>query len=216
MRKCKAFLFDMDGVLLDTEKIYVRCWIDAAQYFGYELKREEALNLRSLDSVLAEEYITGLFGTTDSYSLLRKKRKELMAQVISKDGIQVKEGAVEILRYLRLKRIPAVVVTSSDQERAEKSLKTAGLLDKLERVVSVTDVERGKPFPYVYSHACEILGIKPAESIVVEDSPNGIMSAHEAGCRVVMIPDLSEPDEKLKSIIDYQYNNLSDMMLLLE
>lgn len=216
MTTCKAFLFDMDGVLLDTEKVYVPCWIKAAESYGYELKWEEALNLRSFDSSMAKAYINELLGGQDSYTLIRNKRKELMKEIIEKNGIQVKKGVTEALQYLRAKKIRTAVVTAVDRIRAETFLNRTELCELLDCIITATDVKRGKPFPDIYLSACKFLNLSPGECIVVEDSPNDVMSAYKAGCHVIMIPDLSEPDEKLQNVIDYNYSSLPDIVNRLE
>lgn len=179
--KFKVFLFDLDGLLLDTEKIYVPCWIKAAKYYGYTLEWNDALRLRSLDSNMAMNYIGRLFQNSDCYTFIRQKRKELMNNIILKSGIQIKPGAVELLKYLNYHQIQSAIVTSSSKERANYFLKLSGLSFDIRNLISAADLKKGKPFPDIYVYACTALNIKPDDCVALEDSPNGILSAYKAG-----------------------------------
>ena len=103
------------------------------------------------------------------------------------------------------------VVTATDEERAKDYLTKIGIYDFFDDVICATMVERGKPYPDVYLYACERIGKKTSECIAVEDSPNGIRAAYTAGCHVVMIPDLTQPDEETKKMLDYKADSIRDI-----
>jgi DNA helicase-2/ATP-dependent DNA helicase PcrA len=113
------------------------------------------------------------------------------------DGLQRKPGAVEILEELKQRGIPAVVVTASPIERTERYLTEVGILQYFDRIISATQVAEGKPSPDVYLLASKEVGFPTEECLAVEDSPNGVMSAYRAGCKVVMVPDQTPADEML-------------------
>ena len=212
MEQVQAVLFDMDGTLIDTECYYRRCWPEALKAFGYQMTDEQALFMRSLGRPFAPEQLKSWFGEKLDYWAVRNKRKELMEEMIAREGIRIKPGAVELLEYLNSVKVTAAVVTATDLERANRYLEKLGLLKYFDRVISATQVEQGKPAPDIYEFACRELGVKPESCIAVEDSPNGVRSAYGAGCKVIMVPDQTEPDEELAKCLYACVPNLADII----
>lgn len=208
----KAVLFDMDGLLLDTEKLLVRFWQEAASEAGFNMTREIALNIRSMHRSFAVPYLKSVLGDNFDYAKTRARRMELMSDYLAENGLELKKGAKELLTYLNKNNIPAAVVTATDSERAEKYLKETGIFGYFERIISATMVKEGKPKPDIYLYAAEQLGLEPCECAALEDSPNGVKSAASAGCRTIMVPDLTEPDEELSGIIAARANSLEDVV----
>ena len=194
--KMKIF-FDMDGTLIDTEKYFRRFWPKAAAAFGYEMSDGQALSMRSLGRPFAPAQLKEWFGPETDYQAIRTKRTEMMEAQLRIDGLQRKPGAVEILEELKQRGIPAVVVTASPIERTERYLTEVGILQYFDRIISATQVAEGKPSPDVYLLASKEVGFPTEECLAVEDSPNGVMSAYRAGCKVVMVPDQTPADEML-------------------
>lgn len=197
----KAVLFDMDGTLIDTEKYYRIFWPKALAQFGYHMTDEQVLFMRSLGRPFAPKQLKEWFGEELDYYAVRDRRKQLMEEYLDRVGIELKPGAVEILEALKKRGIMAAVATATDLERTEKYLQKVGLREYFDRLISATQVKEGKPSPDIYVYACEQLGLAPEECIAVEDSPNGVKSAYGAGCRVIMVPDQTEPDEELSKLL---------------
>jgi DNA helicase-2/ATP-dependent DNA helicase PcrA len=193
----KIVFFDMDGTLIDTEKYFRRFWPEAAAAFGYEMSDGQALSMRSLGRPFAPAQLKEWFGPETDYQAIRAKRTEMMEAQLRIDGLQRKPGAVEILEELKQRGIPAVVVTASPIERTERYLTEVGILQYFDRIISATQVSEGKPSPDVYLLASKEVGFPTEECLAVEDSPNGVMSAYRAGCKVVMVPDQTPADEML-------------------
>ncbi len=208
----KAVLFDMDGLLLDTEKLLVRFWQEAASEAGFNMTREIALNIRSMHRSFAVPYLKSVLGDNFDYAKTRARRMELMSDYLAENVLELKKGAKELLTYLNKNNIPVAVVTATDSERAEKYLKETGIFGYFERIISATMVKEGKPKPDIYLYAAEQLGLEPYECAALEDSPNGVKSAASAGCRTIMVPDLTEPDEELSGIIAARANSLEDVV----
>ena len=207
----KAVIFDMDGILIDTEKWLNIYWQQAAKEAGFEVTREDGLAIRSLAGKYAGPYLRGIFGDSFDYEAIRERRKELMREHIAKYGIEKKPGVDDILSYLAEKNIKRAVATATDPERTKQYLTQIGIYDKFDKIVSATTVENGKPQPDVYLYACEQIGEKPEDCIAVEDSPNGILSAYRAGLSVVMVPDLTEPDEETAKMLYARIDTVSGL-----
>ena len=207
----KAVIFDMDGILIDTEKWLNVYWQQAAKEAGFEVTREDGLAIRSLAGKYAGPYLRGIFGESFDYEAIRERRKELMREHIAEYGIEKKPGVDDILSYLAEKNMKRAVATATDPERTKQYLTQIGIYDKFDKIVSATTVENGKPQPDVYLYACEQIGEKPEDCIAVEDSPNGILSAYRAGLSVVMVPDLTEPDEETAKMLYARIDTVSGL-----
>ena len=136
---------------------------------------------------------------------------ELMREYLAQNPLELKSGAVELLEFLRGRKIPAAVCTATDYDRAAEYLKKAGIFDYFDRIICATMVEKGKPMPDIYLYAAQQLGLNPCECMALEDSPNGVKSAAAAGFVTVMIPDLTEPDVELRGIISGSADSLKDV-----
>lgn len=215
MEEIQAVLFDMDGTLIDTERYYRIFWPRALAEFGFEMTDEQALAMRSLGRPFAPQRLREWFGEKLDYFAVREKRKELMEEALVRDGIKVKPGAEALLTFLRERGITAAVVTATDRERAKRYLEQTGLAPYFDRVVSAVQVREGKPAPDIYLYACEELGLRPKVCVAVEDSPNGILSAHRAGCRVIMVPDQTEPDGALMDCLWACASDLAEIKALI-
>lgn len=197
----KGVLFDMDGVVLDTEKLYTRFWQEAAQYYGYPMTKEQALGMRSLNRGVGEAKLKSYFGEGVDYDQVRNKRMELMDAFIAIEGVELKPGIVELLDYLDAKGIKRAIATSSPLERTQKYLSQWNLVNRFDALISGYMVEKGKPEPDIYLYAASQLGLKPNECMVLEDSPTGILAAYRAGCVPVMVPDQDYPDNETKKML---------------
>ena len=212
----RAVIFDLDGTLIDTEKYYRIFWPKALAAFGYHMTDEQALRLRSLGRPFAPALLKEWFGEELDYYAVRQKRKDMMEEYLDREGVQRKPGALELVRRLKELGIVTAIATASDLERTEKYLRLTGLEGYFDRLISATQVKEGKPAPDIYAYACEQLGLAPAECLAVEDSPNGVLSAYRAGCRTVMVPDQTEPDEELKKYLYARVDSLTDILGLVE
>lgn len=207
----KAVIFDMDGVLIDTEKHYNVAWCEAAQRAGFDFTREHALMLRSLDQKLADKLMKEIFGEHFDYYAIREVRRALVAERLETYGLEKKPGIDEILDFLHENGIKSAVATATSIELTYRHLEKIGVKDRFDKIVSAKQVPNGKPAPDVYLYACEQIGEQPQDCIAVEDSPNGIKSAFAAGCKPVMVPDLTQPDEELMPMLYGVAKTLADL-----
>lgn len=214
--KIKGIISDMDGVILDTEKLYVRFWCEAANFYGYPMERSHALSIRSMARPLAIEKLKGYFGEDFDYYAVHDKRVELMDKyIIEENGIEAKAGADYLLSYLKKNGYKVALATATGYERTKKYLEQLGLLKYFDEIVCASMVEHGKPAPDIYLYAAEKLGINPEECIALEDSQNGIKSASSAGCKTVMVPDLDEPADEIKPLLYDVADGLEDVIRIL-
>lgn len=211
-----AVLFDMDGLVLDTEKLYTRFWQEAANSLGYPMTREQALGMRSLNRGAGLKKMQSYFGPDVDYDVIRSKRIELMDAFVKQEGVTLKPGIHELLNYLKEHNIKTAITTSSPLERTRQYLKSVGLEESFHELVSGYMVEKGKPEPDIYFYAAKKLGVEPEHCMVLEDSPAGILAAFRAGCLPVMIPDQDKPDEETKALLYAEADNLSQVIALLE
>ena len=213
--KIRGVISDMDGVILDSEKLYVRFWCEAGNFYGYPMQPEHALGIRSMARPYAIEKLQGWFGEGFDYDLVRNKRVELMDTYVSEHGIDAKPGAKELLSCLKEQGFRVALATATAKDRAEAYLERLDLLQYFDVVASARMVAHGKPEPDIYLYAAEQLGLNPQECLALEDSPNGVRSAHAAGCKTILVPDLDDPSGQLEGLIDGVADGLLDVIKFL-
>ena len=197
----KGVLFDMDGVILDTEKLYTRFWKEAAQSLGFPMTHEMALGMRSLSRELGERQLKEYLGEEVDYQKVRDTRIKMMTAFIQENGVELKPGIQELLDFLKEKGIKTSIATSSPLDRTKEYLSKVGLVDAFDELVSGHMVPHGKPAPDIYLYAAEKLGLKPEECLVIEDSPTGLLAGMRAGAVPIMIPDQDQPSDETKARI---------------
>ena len=212
----KGIIFDMDGLMIDTEMLLQRFWCEAANEYGYPMKPEHSLKIRSLNAKLAEPMLKQLVCEDFEYQKVRKRRMELMNSYIEKNGVEEKEGLRELLAYLKEKNYTLAVATATDYERTKLYLESIGVFSYFSQVICGNMVKNGKPEPDIYQLAVQKLGYKPEECMALEDSPNGIIAAYRAGVCPVMVPDLDEPGDEIKNIAYRVLDNLKEVIFILK
>ena len=213
--RIRGVLFDMDGLVLDTEKLYTRFWMEALHFYGFPMTYEQALKMRAANTQLSTEILRNFFGPTVDYHLCRAKRIELMDAYIGQHGVEPKPGIYELLDVLDAKGIPAAITSSSPTDRIEQHLGSLNLLHRFAKICSGYDVPWGKPAPDIYLHGAATLGLRPEECLALEDAPTGILSAYRAGCVTVMIPDQDQPDADTQKLLHAKADSLVDIVSLL-
>lgn len=212
----KGVIFDMDGLMIDTESLLQRFWCEASHFYGYPMKPEHPVMIRSLSGPLAATKLKELVCEDFDYTKVRTKRIELMNDYIQKNGLEKKKGLDELLAYLHEHHYKCAIATATSYDRTEIYLTKLNLLHSFDIIVCPPMIKKGKPDPEIYLTAADKLQLPPSQCIALEDSPNGITSAFHAGCKPVMVPDLAPPDEATKSMLYACVDNLAEVIPLLE
>lgn len=212
----KGLIFDMDGLLIDTERLSFEALVYDCRQRGFELTLEQFLGIRSLSIPKCEEKFKGYFGEDFDFKDSFEKHFLYMSQHIDKYGVPMKKGADSILKYAKEKGLRIALATSTPLDIAEGYLRSLGLWEYFDKVQSAADIKNGKPAPDVYLAASSLLGLAPSECMAFEDSPNGVRSASSAGCITVMVPDLSGPDEELEKLIFASVSDLDEAVELIK
>ena len=194
-------IFDMDGTIYDTEKIYKISWLEAGVpldlYFSFiGTSRVHIRNLLTENGFDPDEVF--------------EKRGQVVERELAK-GIEIKPGAVEALTWLKENGWTSLIATSSKAEVAYRYLKETGMEDFFSDVVSGNQLERGKPAPDVFLMAARQAGRTPDECVVVEDSFNGVRAGHAAGMYTVMVPDLAQPADEMRATADIILPTLGEL-----
>lgn len=206
-------IFDMDGLLFDTEKIYQKIWFELAYERGIEL---DSAFTRRISGTSGDEALSviGEFYHTSEPRIIQKACGERMYEAMQKE-VPLKKGVFEILHYLRSEGLHTVVASGSSTEQIVSNLRVAGMSDLFDAVVGGTELKYGKPAPHIFLYAAEKIQCDSHDCFVFEDSPNGIRAAHAAACHPVCVPDMTQPSDEIRSMAEFVCRDLLEAMELI-
>lgn len=184
----KAIVFDMDGILFDTERVGDQAWRQAAEEMQFAEIDAAIEDCRGLNRADTRVFFEAHFPHVN-YPVFHKRNHEIMAELLA-DGMPIKTGAIELLQWLQDEKWRVALATSTGRESTMHHLESAQMTQYFDQIITGEQVQHGKPDPEIYAKACAAIGACPATTYAVEDSPNGIRSAAAAGLRVIMVPDL--------------------------
>lgn len=191
----EAVVFDMDGLMVDTERVIKYTWDVTGERMGYKHFGDNILHTLGKNRDQRNEYFLRTYGKDFPLQEFLDGYHQVYAQYEQEHGIPQKKGLIKLLDTLQKMEIPMAVATSTHGEHAIPELKRQGVLHYFETVITGDQVTRGKPDPEIYATACRKLNAAPEKSLALEDSYNGIRSAAAAGMKVIMIPDLLTDEE---------------------
>ncbi|MEG1524714.1 MAG: HAD family phosphatase [Clostridia bacterium] len=196
-----AVVFDMDGVLLDSERLLLDCWKQALT--EEEQQYHEDLFLAAIgrsEREMRESINRRYDGTGFDYQRTLGRMLAIYRQYMESGGVPTKPGAVEILRELKQIGCPLALASSNTRAYIDEQLETAGLLSYFDQIVSADDITNAKPYPEIYQKACALLGVAPEDAYALEDSFAGMRSAQSAGMMAIMVPDIIPPDDEIRRL----------------
>ena len=212
----KGVIFNMDGLMFDTERLWDTFWEPACEALGVPMPADRAAfyaSGRGLAGQYLLEHIREYFPMIDPQKMLDKVWQVGDARFAQ--GVPCKPGLKELLATLEEKGIPRIVASSSPRNMIEQNLQTTGTARYFHDVVCGADVQRSKPAPDIFLEAARRLGLDCRDCVVLEDSFNGVRAGHAAGALTVMVPDLAQPDEEIRQLYDYCCHDLSEVRDLL-
>ena len=198
-RQVRAVVFDMDGLLFDSESVYRDAMIATARDAGFELPNARFLQCGGIPWAGNATLLKAHYGEDFDTEAFRKEATRRF-HIVADAEICLKAGVVEILDYLDQARLPRAVATSSRHETVQHHLGQHGLLARFDALVAQGDYARGKPAPDPFLTAADRLGIAPQDCLALEDSHNGVRAAHAAGMMTVMVPDLLDATEEMQGL----------------
>ncbi|MDR0291854.1 MAG: HAD family phosphatase [Elusimicrobium sp.] len=203
-------IFDMDGLLLDTERVYERVFVLTAAQMGYKGTKEMYARTLGLGNARAKEVFKEIFGADFPSDKFLENSHANILKDIEKNGLLPKTGAAEILDLLDRKKIKKAVASSNDKDFVTFALKRGGMAGRFDAVNTAQDVKCTKPAPDLFLKSAADFKIPPEKCIVFEDSENGVLAAEAAGMRVVLIPDIKMPSGDIKAKAYKVYDSLRD------
>ncbi len=212
----KAIVFDMDGLMLDTESLYIKAMDIVGQEMGVGLAGYISVKTMGMTRAGALPFMQAEFGMDFDANFFWDRATDLVAQMIEHDGVATMPGLHELLEYTAKAKLPTAVASSSKRKTVLTRLEIAGVLKAFQVIVAGDEVSHSKPDPEIYQTACRRLGFTPQECMALEDSRNGIWSAHSAGCKTIMIPDLWQPDDETEAILYRKLDRLDQVIELLQ
>ena len=187
----RLYIFDMDGLLLDTETLYQQFWFKVLQEKNIDITREELRKIIGMSYDQAKNYFLNYVDTEEEFIELRQRREVYFWEHVENIGMPLREGADQILSYLRENNIKTALITSTEEQRAKKLMNIAGLNHSFDYMVFSNMVTKTKPDPEMYHYLEKLTDIDKREWIVFEDSYSGLKAANNAGVDVVWIKDLA-------------------------
>ena len=211
-----GIIFDMDGVLIDSERQSNEGWLWAAGQLGVDMPMWLIDSFKGAPAELCCKFFDDYYKGVIDYWEAKELRTQHVYKIRETEGIPVKKGVMDIFEYIRNNGLKCAVATSTRRESAEKTLHEIGVWDYLDAVVYGDEVERGKPEPDIFLRAAKAIGVNPSEAVVVEDSINGIKAGYAAGMRVVHIPDTIAIDDDIRKLTYMVCDDLNGLIDVVE
>lgn len=212
MKELKAVVFDMDGIIFDSERKVVECWIEIAAKYGIKDIEKLCRMCLGTNSIETRRLALEFYGEDFPYDERKAEQSALYHERYDGGRLPMKVGVKELLEYLKQRGLKIALASSTRRVVVENQLRDAGILPYFDKVVCGDMVSHSKPHPEIFLRACEELSVEPECAIAIEDSYNGIRSAHAAGMRPIMVPDMAEPNEEMEALAEVILPSLLDVI----
>lgn len=192
----KAIIFDMDGLMIDSERVTFECYQERLKDMNLTMDEEfyKTLLGKPIKGIYQRFY--DVYGNDFPIQNVIQDVHQLMAERFETEGVPVKKGLVELLHYLKDNNYKTIVATSSNRDRVDKILAQAKIIEFFDDSICGDEVTKGKPNPEVFLKSCQKLGVNVDEAIVLEDSEAGIQASYDANIKVICIPDMKYPEKQ--------------------
>ncbi len=198
LERLDAVIFDMDGVIFDSERLCLHSWEKIAEESGLTGIREIFVKCIGTTKAETKRIMLARYGESFPYEKFAKRASKVFHEIVEERGLPVKRGAEELLKLLRDKKAPLGLASSTRLAVVEQELRDAGLYHYFDVIVGGDQLTKSKPEPDIYLMACGKMKVRPERAYAVEDSYNGIRSAFSAGMKPIMVPDMLPPDEEMR------------------
>lgn len=212
----QAVIFDMDGLMFDTERLGLEAFQYAALQQGYAYTKDIFLKMIGRNVVDADQIMREEFGTSFSVDDARNVRKEYLERIRKSSGFPIKNGLIDLLSFLRGENIPLAVASSSSRSVVEENIHDAKIDHYFQHLVCGDEIENGKPNPEIFLKTAEKLGVDPLLCIVLEDSFSGIRAAYSAKMIPIMVPDIVQPTAEMAEIAHRIFPSLQEVQQYVE
>ena len=216
MGRVKALIFDMDGLIFDSERVVQRSWNEAGEVLGYGPVGEQIYYTLGFNVKRRTEYFKSVYGEDFPMEEFGNLTRKYFYEIAEKEGIAVKKGVRELMEFAGDRGMRIGLATSSRREYSVRLLREAGIWDYFDGSVFGDMVSKAKPDPEIYLKACEAVGADPSECMALEDAPAGIQASHAAGMFPVMVPDLVKPTEEIQKLCYRIVDTLTDVIALIK
>ena len=208
----KLVIFDMDGVVLDSERVANIAWFATAKELGITMTPDDLRNIKGGNYVRTTKILSEKYGSDMAPKILEMKKEKQLAVMASEGGIKLKKGVVEILEFIKKAGLKCVIATSTVRESATRNLKFTGVYDYFDGFIFGDEVTKSKPDPEVFLKACAKVGVDKSEAIVIEDSVMGATAAHNGGIRCFVVEDTIEFTPEENKLATMKFDSLLDVM----
>lgn len=212
----RSVIFDMDGLMVDTERLSLSCWRQAFAAYDLPFCPDILIQNRGADPAVARKQFAEYLGHAYDWQAVSERKKAIFRAVTDREGLPVKPGLLTLLDFLKKEGYTCCLATSTEEERARQYLCSIGVWDLFDARVFGPMFARYKPAPDIFLKAAECLGALPETCLVLEDSPNGIRAAAAAGAKPMMIPDLTGVTDELAPLLYARGATLLDVIELLK
>lgn len=208
----KAVVFDMDGVIFDSERAVMQCWKEVASRHNIPDIEKAILACTGTTMVRTREIMLNLYGADFPYDEYARESSAIFHSRYDGGRLPMKPGVKELLTFLKERGKKTALASSTRQQVVTDELRDAGIIEYFDRIICGDMVSRSKPAPDIFLKACEELNVSPSDSYAIEDSYNGIRAAHAGGLHPIMVPDLLPADEEMQSLAEIVLPNLTSVM----
>lgn len=207
----EAVIFDMDGVIFDSERLICDIWLEIAKEYNMSNMEELMIKCVGLNDKATEDMFKKEYGDAYDYNFFRKISSEKYHELADGGKLPQKIGVKELLDYLKENKIKTALASSTKVLVVTNQLREAGILDYFDVIIGGDMVSRSKPNPDIFLEAAKKLGVDPKGAFIIEDSFNGIRAAHAAGAKPIMVPDMIEPNEEISALCEKILPTLLDV-----